>query len=464
MPRTTLAPCVLFVLLAACDERQLAYYTVDVVDATGEFPVEDGTITFTVKHRGQVLECNGEPCSATIEDGDFRLDLPLASFEGMTQIQVEIVDENGERWIGATPPFQPFGEGLDVAPRLRVLVGRPSSCARLDLDGLSTGDPPVLAPPRAHAAAVVRRNVVLLVGGEQADGDADDHVTRFDQLTLDADSLPSLDDPLGPAHGLSLSEDVSLVVGARAFMFERNATGGPPKAREIDLHEGAGFTSAVVSLGTSGGAVLGGGGRGVSWVTAEGDVDARTSQLAVSRTSPAAARLDDGILVVGGAAGGPGAEWLPISGTGRALNIDVPVASGGVLHASPDATAALWIGYEDENGASAEMVVVRGCPNECTVESAAWDRARRNFAAVTTAAGTLWLLGGESDADPTATRAIDVITWRDGAPRVERGPELPLDSAGAVAFEHASGIVTIAGGRALSEDIVICFPAELDPI
>src|SRR5690606_16333422 len=108
-------------------------------------------------------------------------------------------------------------------------------------------------------AAVVRRNLVLLAGGEQLDGDADDHVTNFDQLLFDTVPWQTWNDPveIGAARGLALSEDVSLVVGDRAsFLFERSATSAA-RPKEIDLHAGAGYASAVVSLGRNGGAVIG---------------------------------------------------------------------------------------------------------------------------------------------------------------------------------------------------------------
>ncbi len=461
--RTSLAP-LLALLAMACDEGgSLAYYNVEILDTGGDFPVDDGMITVTVKHAGETLECNDGPCTADIRDGEFMgLELPLASWEGMTEIRADIWDEP-DRWIGATPPFQPWGEGVDAAAALRVVVGRPETCAELTLDGYVTGDPAALAPPRARAAAVVRRNVVLIAGGEEIDGAADDHVTKLDQLLFDTVPFDPWTDrtEIGAARGLALSEDVSLVVGDRAqFLYELGQASTDP----IDLHDGVGFASAVVSLPT-GGAVIGGRAtRGISWINAQGAADT-SRQLAVDRTAPVAARLGDGILVVGGhAAGAASAEWLPLSGSGEPRDLDLPVASGGVLFPSPDGAAALWIGYVEGGVTSSTTALIRCDDGDCTAEPGpvTWDRARADFASVVTAGGTLWLLGGEIDGE--LTTHVDLVRWQGGAPRIEAGPDLPVENAGAVAFEHTAGVVTLAGGRYrdMAGRFVMCFPSALD--
>lgn len=458
-----LAPLLVLTLVACEEGAQLAIFQVQIVDATGELPVDDGELTVTVMQGGQTLECSEGPCTAEIRDRHFTLDLPLLSFEAMTEIRVSI-EASRERWIGATPPFQPHGEGLDTYPVLRTVIGRPESCARLELDGLVSGDPPTLDPPRSRAAAVVRRNLVLLAGGERLDGRPDDHVTNFDQLLFETIPWQTWNDPLeiGAARGLALSEDVSLVVGDRAsLLFERSATSAA-RPEKVELHSGAGYDSALVSLGQDGGVVIGGRqSRGISWFTVQGAADTTSSRLAVERTAPAATSLDDGILVVGGhSADQPAAEWIPLSGNGRALSeVSLPHGSGGVLLPSPDGAAAFWIGFEHGGVASAETVIVRCEGGDCVAESGPeWARARLGFAPVITAAGTLWLLGG---GDETGTQ-VDVVRWEGGVPRIEAGPELPSPSFEAVAFEHAAGIVTVAGGKSPGGEIVMCFPRTLE--
>lgn len=468
LTRTSLAS-LLVLLAAACEEGgNLAYYDVEIVDATGDFPVDDGTITVTVRHDGELLECDDGPCTADIRDGEFTepLELPLASFEGMTEIEVDLRDATDQQWIGATPRFQPFGELIDVTASVRVVVGQPSTCHPLTLEGFVTGDPPALDPPRANAAAVVRRNLVYLAGGVEIDGAADDHVTTFDQLLFHTDPLQTWNDPeaIGAARGLSISEDVSVVVGDEgSFVFERDPN-GPPRAERLELHEGAGFASAVVPLPT-GGAVIGGQAtRGISWISAQGAVD-RGHELAVARTAPAAAPLEDGILVVGGhEEGEAAAEWLSISGHGVARDVPMlPVASGGVLFPSPDGAAALWIGYVEGGATSADTFVIRCDEEACTAEEGpTWDRARADFAPVITAGGTLWLIGGEPAPLESVSR-VDQVRWEGGMPNIEPLPDLATAKSGAVAFEHAAGVVTVAGGRDMVGQLVMCFPSELDP-
>lgn len=464
LTRRSFAP-LLALLTAACEQGgNLAYYDVEIVDTTGEFPVDDGTITVTVKHNGETLACDDGRCTTDIRDGAFTdpLELPLESFAGSTEIAVEL-SEGAARWIGATPPFQPYGELIDVTARVRVVVGPPSSCHPLTLEGFVTGDPPTLDPPRANAAAVVRRNLVYLAGGVEIDGTADDHITRFDQLLFHTDSLQSWNDPedIGAARGLSISEDVSVVVGDEGSFVLKRDPSGPPRVERLGVHPGAGFASAVVAL-PSGGAVIGGRAtRGISWISAQGLADTGEA-LAFERTAPVAARLGEGILVVGGhAEAQPAAEWLRISGSGASLDLpSLPVASGGVLFPSPDGTAALWIGYLEAGLPSASTALIR-CDDggECTAEPGpvTWDRARADFASVITAEGVLWLAGGEIEGE--ATTHVDLVRWEGGAPRIEAGPNLPVANAGAVAFEHAAGAVTIAGGRDIEGRLVMCFPS-----
>lgn len=459
MPTRRMLLPLLALFAAACDQGSSnPVFQIEILDAEGKFPVQRGELTVRVMQEGEPLDCNGEPCRADIVDGQFSLDMLPESIVDMTEIQVELVDDEGDRWIGATPAFRPFGEKLDLVGSVTAVVGPPSTCSVLSFDGYTSGDPPELDPTRAHAAAVVRRNLVLLVGGERAEGRDDDRVTNFDQLLFDTYPLPALETAIGAARGLSLSEDVSLVVGQDAYLFELTVS-GPPGPRAIALHGGAGFASALVSLGDERGVVIGGNGtRGVTDIGARG-VIGMGRQLAVARTFPAAAAMAEGVLVVGGHAdGAASAEWLADDADGEPLALALPSASGGVLFPSPSGAAALWIGYEEAGVISPQTRIVRGCPGDCRVEDGpAWERARAGFAAVTTATGTLWLVGGESGAN------IDLVRWEGGTPRIEEGPELSAPRTDAAIFEHASGVVTIAGGRERG-DVVMCFPAELDSL
>src|SRR5690606_13917371 len=180
-------------------------------------------------------------------------------------------------WIGAAPPFQVYGEGIDTTGLVRFVVGPPGRCVRLGLSGLVHDGPPRITPARSHAAAVVRRNVALVAGGELAGGASDD-VDRFDMLLVDADPLPSWDGELiGRARGVALSEDRSLVVGdATSWIFER-ADLQLPRARRFVPHDGAGFASALVVLADGAAIVSGAASSEVTWVGVDGD--AETSRL-----------------------------------------------------------------------------------------------------------------------------------------------------------------------------------------
>lgn len=431
--------------------------------------VDEGTLTIAVRHDGQLVDCDGGPCTSEIRDGDFKLDLPLTSFSAITAVNVEI-EGDGERWIGAMPPFLPWGEGVDLTGVARIAVGHPMRCEPLTLEGPVTGDPPHLEKPRRRVAAVVRRNVVLLAGGLDADDADDDHVDRFDELLIDTDPLPTWEAPkeIGAAHGLSLTEDTSLVVGdASSWVFQR-AESTPPRAVAITL-AGASFESALVDLGASGGAVVGGTeSDAIHWLYDDG-VSAGTTHLVTPRAAPAAVALGGGVLVVGGnVPGTPAAEWAQNNQNGEPLDAsDLPAARGGFLLPSPDRTAAIWIGFETAEGPSTQTWVFRDC-RDCVAEQGpiTWDGARAEVTAVVTRAGALWLIGGE-DADGNPSGLVDIVRWAGSTPTIERGPDLQYLRAGAIAFEHASGIVTIAGGRGeggLRNDVEMCFPAGLDPL
>lgn len=471
--RALASSLLLAVLVLAC-EQNASTPPVDVVivDATGDNPVDglDGTITVKVRHMGELLTCDGAECASEIADGEYELRLPLETFEGINEAQIEI-RSGSDRWIGATPPFQLFGEGVDLTGRLQLVAETPSTCAALSLHGYVNDRAPDISPARSHAAAVVRRNVALFAGGEDTSGPSDD-VDRFDMLFFDADDLPTWDpSAIGAARGFALSEDRSLVVGdASSWLFEFVSL-EQPAAQRVMVHEGAGFDSAIVDLDGSGAAIVGGSGsNGVTWIGFDG-TNLGPSALAVRRDAPAAAAIGSGVLVVGGHADGEAAaEWLPRSGSGMELDLTgppLPAGRSGVLFASPDGSDALWIGFEVGGAPSGQTFILRGCDaaDGCVVEAGgAWPRPRTDFAFVITEAGTLWLVGGERDG--AAVNEIDLVRWVGDDVSIEEGPSLASPRAGAAAFEHAFGIVTVAGGRsdALLEDAEMCFPAALDPI
>ncbi len=463
--------------LAGC-KKGVSYGTIQmqIEDTDGHNPVADvqhGTVTVEVRHEMQLVQCDAGPCTTTIDAGSYQLDLPLASFDGRTQLQVDLTGD-GNEWVGAMPTFQPGLEGLDVTGAARILVGPPSSCHTLTLDGFVHTTQPLLGTARRDAAAVVRRNLVLIVGGSDADGAPDDSVDRFDELLIDRDALPTWDGSvnIGAAHGVAISEDVSLVVGDSSVWRFVHSDSGPPSPEQIDgLASAVGIGSAVVAM-PSGAAIVGGHELdAIHWI----DMDANLSQatqLLAARTSPAVASMSDGLLIAGGnAAGDPRAEWIDGTHMATDLHADaLPDARGGFLLPWADGTAAIWIGFEVDGAPSQDVYVFRGCPS-CTVELAdvSWSTARSEVSGVITAANALWLVGGTDENGPS--QVIDIVRWSGGAPTIEAGPMLESARAGASVFEHAAGIVTVAGGlgagamgtgRALRDDFEMCFPAALD--
>ncbi|HJL20528.1 MAG TPA: hypothetical protein RMH99_33030 [Sandaracinaceae bacterium LLY-WYZ-13_1] len=488
MRRRAIAPILLASIPLAslawgCDDSGGAMGpTVELIDPSGQNAAADvvsGTLTVEVSQDGRRVDCGGDTdlCRGPVENGGFDLTLPIRTLEGITVVHARLDGGEASR-IGATPRFDPFRDGLGGLP-IRLVMGRPGECAPLTpLAESGAGTVLRLPRPVRDAAVAVRRNIGLVLGGSEAAGGSS-QVTRFDQLVVQSLPLEDTASPAGPARGLALSDDDSVVVadgGAWHFRLALTSEEASPIPREpITLHAGAGFASAVVDRGFDGGVVLGGAidgaaVDGVTWIDEDGDPDGAPTRLAVPRRFPAAVALDGGVLVVGGGADGePRAEWLVAGEDGVALGgVDgLPRASGGHLLPSPSGDAALWIGFEREDGtASPRTYLVSGCPAACAVEEAfAWDRPRLDTAHASTDEGRHWLVGGLDGDGPS--RAVDVVAWRAGDLERTDGPPLQTARAGALAFEHASGVVTVAGGEGeagLLADFEHCTPASLDPL
>jgi hypothetical protein len=462
--------CVLFALLAGCDGGGTASrFSMRMIGPDGAdviAPIESGTLSVRVRQSDRLIACGGDPCEAEIRDGDVSLDVSLESFDELTQAHAEITGD--AVLIGATPAFQPYGEGIDVVHQVLIVMSEAPQCRTIGLEGIVHAEIPRLSPGRAHAAALVRRSLVLIAGGEGED--EIEQVDRFDQLTFDGDTLPTWNEgEIGPARGIAFSEDRQLAVGdLSSWLFELQMN-GPPVARAISLHAGAGSRSALVGLDSDGAAVIAGEASSeITWVLVNGTPDVSTS-LAVARTAPAAALVAGGIAVIGGhAEGEAGLELVPRRGNGVAQPGDLPRGTGGHLFASPDGSAAIWIGFALADGSpSADTFVIRDCADTCTIEPGPrWEGARTDATFVETSAGDLWIMGGDQAGTPT--NLVDLVRWEVGQPSIEPGPMLTAARSGAVGFEHASGIVTIGGGRgtdvAYLDDFELCFPPSLDPL
>lgn len=464
--------------LSACESSGGALGpTVELLDPEGlnaAAGVVEGVLRVSVAQNGRLIDCDHQRCQSKIENESFELTLNVRSLEASTTIQVFIDDAPDGALAGASPPFTPAGEGLESLP-LRIVMSPLSAptCRPLSLPAVRSDGRPRLVRPRRDLGVAVRRNLAILFGGMEADGAPSIRVGRFDQAVME--TIPALtptEQPAGVARGLALSEDYSVFVADGGFFrFTRNDTGEgmePILREQLAVHPRASGASGLVDYG-DGAAIVGGNDtRTVTWLDPTGTPKEERSALLAPRSDPAVVALAGGVLVVGGAAEGePVAEWLEPGRDGALLEglETLPPGRGGWLASSPSGEAILWIGAETMAGAPrAETYLIRGCPDACEVEAGpTWMRPRTEWTGVVTAAGDLWLVGGRTDAP---TDAVDIVRWSDG-PRIEAGPSLHTPRAGAVAFEHASGLVTVAGGEGpegLLDDFEHCTPARLDPL
>lgn len=147
---------------------------------------------------------------------------------------------------------------------------------------------------------------------------------------------------------------------------------------------------------------------------------------------------------------------MPASGT-------IADSTGGWIAVSPSRQTFLAIG-----GSGSETTIFRGCPACVGEPGPMWTRARAGASAVQTAAGALWIVGGDDSA------LIDRVVWRDEGWRevpeiIEETFTLTTPRDGAAVVEHASGVVTIIGGEntvsGMLDTVEVCTPpGALDPL
>lgn len=480
-PRPALVALTLLGLsLAACNESSgPATLTVQMIDPAGgnaAANVVAGTLDVQIRQGEEIRGCDTTPC-AQIRNMDFDLVLPIQSADALTFIHARIEGDSEHALLfGAVPGFVISQDGgLGELP-IRVVFSPPDQCHVLAPEGVDASGPPRLPRPVRDAAVAIRRNLALLVGGQETDR-ASERAVRFDQLVVQTIPLDAVEQPVGPARGLTLSEDHSLIVGDTVLLYELRR--GPPEPTIVNgLHDGVGYASSLVALPEHG-AILGGDAtREITWLTRRG-IRAREqpTQLVTERAFAAATALGSTVLVVGGnAPGTPNAELVEPLADGVDAGLDeaaLPPGSGGYLVESPSGASALWIGWAHPDGTpSSTTVLITGCtrPSGCVAsEGPAWPRPRLEAAATRTFAGVFWILGGsvEGADGPAPSAFTDTVRWDGETPTIAPGPPLVAARAGGTAFAHISGIVTIAGGQGtdgLRDDFELCFPAALDPI
>lgn len=447
------APTLALLALAACEGGSNPAVRIELVDPSGEnaaLGIIEGELFVDVRQGDRSLCAEG--CATEIRGGDFELSLPIDGFEELTRIQARMTGGPAEL-VGAVAPFAVAGEGLETAELpVRLVMMEAGRCAPLELFNVSTSGRPRLVEARRDLGVATRRNVVLLAGGRGAGGGSN-RLDLFDQVVVEM--RPPLDSPagaLGPTRGLRLSEDQALFVGETAWIVETQVQ-APPAAVPVALHAGAGFASALALLRNNAAVIGGTSSQQVTWLT--GQTVFEPYDLSEPRAFAAAAAGEEGILVVGG---GPGAEWITVDGRTTPIVDGVPDSVGGWVTASPSGQTFLAIG-----GSGAQTTLFTGCPACVASAGPAWERAREGAAATRTAAGVLWIVGGEGSA------AIDRVVWGDDeVPEIVPARDLAIARAGAAVVEHASGVVIVIGGEGVSgmlADVELCTPPDrLDPL
>ena len=450
-------------LLVGCEGAGALELRIELIDELGQNAAADitqGTVTVVVRQGDVVLSCVAGPCSSPVQSGLFDLPVPIESLTALTRMQVGL-EGGDEPLVGAAPPLRVVGENLETGevPTRILMTPAGGDCTPLSIPSASSpGASMGLTQARRDAVAIDRRNTHAIVGGISADGPTD-RVDQYDRVVMDVRPMLSpLTRPQGRVSGVRLSDDVSFVLGDGGWLIDPQM--GPPRAREIALHEGASARSALVGLDFSGFAIVGGEDTArVGWYATTGANVAETLML-TPRTAPLATRHRTGVLVVGGeAAGEPAVEWMPVQGLSQAFDApNAPRGSrGGWLLHSPNHDSALWIGAN--GGEATFLFTCNGCPVELGPR---WNRARPGATGVRTERGSFWIVGGEGSRD------IDIVTWDAERPSIVEGPSLRFERAGPIVLEHTAGIVTVAGGEGpdgvFRADFEQCVPSELDPI
>lgn len=441
----------LLALAAACgdDPPPAAILEVEIVAPDGSDP------TAGADHaRIDVAQPGTVPIvrDLALGSGNVGLDVPFMSGVPI-DLRVTITGAGIAR-LGALPLFVREETGGFV----RIVVGDAGSCAML-----ANAE---LALPRAQGGVAIAGTFALIAGGEPS-GSTADGAEYVDLLRAHSGTFEVVTARFGPAHAVALTRDLVLVAGD-----ERDAivdlSQPADRERPITLHEGAGSSSTVLSLGDRGAVVIGGASGGgavdaITWVRRDGTT--ATTRLAQPRQSPAVAPLGSALLVAGGVFGGSADVELVSADlpTGTPL-LDLPAASersGAALIAGPD-RFLLFGGTTAAGQPIAETLVISGCPDACSASPGpAWERPRAAAAHASLPDGSRLILGG---APPGASfdAAIDLVRFDGDTPAIEAHAPLAAPRAGAAAASFGPGLVLVAGGvgpggpRADSE---VCFPA-----
>ena len=433
----------------ACKESTARFvFEAGIVDGQNGNPAA-GTDATTLRIGIQEGELPAQEYEYPITDGDFDALLEFALFTRPTRIRVEIEGETTEL-LSAPPAFVPaVSSGI-----LRVVTTAPSSCERVTFD--------LLEAPRAFFGMVQSGTFALVVGGTSP---SEEQVEFLDLLEwesrLFSEDIVLAD--LGATRAASIDEAEILVLPSNTGPFIFNMVDVTRRITPVELPNGAGPRSALVSIPGVGAMVIGGefAGEAQSAVTlVEPGGDVTSLQLSEARSGPAATALGTDVLVVGGDAGGTAEVLIDGAAVGQPVaGVMDGVREAGLLVGDGE-SRALWMG--GTNAADIlrqDTIRFDGCPNRCvSAAGPQWTTARLD--ALQPAQSEL-VIGGDG------SQLVDEVRWN--AADVEIQPLLQLDvpRAGAGGIVLESGAFIVAGGDdgvSIREDFEFCVPASLEPL
>jgi hypothetical protein len=385
-----------------------------------------------------------------IEDGQFDAVLELRSSAVLTRVRVTIEGPTTEL-LTAPPAFFPgASQGF-----IRMVTAPPSSCERVSFN--------LLEAPRAYFGMVQSGTFALVVGGTAP---TNDQFEFFDALQWDSrlfsQELPGTN--LGETRAASIDEVEILVLPTEPPPFIFSMGNEDARYTQVELHDGAGPRSALVSVPGVGAMVIGGevageAQTGVSLVDPEGNVT--FLELREPRSGPAATALGTDVLVVGGNAEGNAEILLEGASGGQPIaGVIDGVREAGLL-VGDGKRRALWIGGTDTTAAVRQDTVrFDDCPVSCASSAGPpWTSARLG---ALQPAGSALVIGG------VGSRLVDEVRWDGADVAIEQLLELDVARAGAGGIVLESGAFIVAGGDdgtgAQRQDFEFCVPAALEPL
>ena len=433
----------------ACQESSAPFvFEARIVDGQNGNPAA-GTDATTLRIGIQEGELPAQEYEYPITDGDFDALLEFALFTRPTRIRVEIEGETTEL-LSAPPAFVPaVSSGI-----LRVVTAAPSSCERVTFD--------LLEAPRAFFGMVQSGTFALVVGGTSP---SEEQVEFLDLLEwesrLFSEDIVLAD--LGATRAASIDEAEILVLPSNTGPFIFNMFDVTRRITPVELPNGAGPRSALVSIPGVGAMVIGGefAGEAQSAVTlVEPGGDVTSLQLSEARSGPAATALGTDVLVVGGDAAGTAEVLIDGAAVGQPVaGVMDGVREAGLLVGDGE-SRALWMG--GTNAADIlrqDTVRFDGCPDRCvSAAGPQWATTRLN--ALQPAQSEL-VIGGDG------SQLVDEVRWNGADVEIQQLLELDVPRAGAGGIVLESGAFIVAGGDdgvSIREDFEFCVPASLEPL